>query len=189
MYKMLVASFGIIQRRIPSRSFLRELSSVEALGVYVLTTVLGLIELFFPALTNTEFGMLKPIGFALIENVLGLLITLVIGKWIINRYAKDKFSFKEMFVLQVLLTSASSIVFSISWVASVLFGEAGAVLVGLPSIIFGIYMLLTFQKAIREIASITTSQAAYVILAPIGVLLIGWVVFLSLAGGIAVVSR
>ena len=185
MYQMLAASFEIILRRIPSRSFLREISFIEALGVYILTTVLGLTELLFPALGDAQAETGFPMGLELTINILGLLLILFVGMWVINRYARDRFTLKEMFVLEVLLTSGSGIVFSISWIAAVLFGMDEAILISVLSLVFGIYMLLTFQKAISEIATITKSQAAYVILAPIAVFLVVWMAFLVLAGGVA----
>ena len=188
MYQMLAASFEIILRRIPSRSFLREISFIEALGVYILTTVLGLTELLFPALGDAQAETGFPMGLELTINILGLLLILFVGMWVINRYARDRFTLKEMFVLEVLLTSGSGIVFSISWIAAVLFGMDEAILISVLSLVFGIYMLLTFQKAISEIATITKSQAAYVILAPIAVFLVVWMAFLVLAGGVAAVA-
>ena len=189
MYPLLAASFSVIARKFPPRSFLKSTPLAAALGVYGLTLLISLVESAITPVDPEMGAPLKPI-ISLALDVASLVFILFIGMWVINRYVRNRFSLKEMFVLEMLLTSSTSIVFAVGSIIIMPLGDAGEISfgIGTAGIVFAIYMLLTFQKAISEIASITKSQAANVIIAPIAVLLLFWIVFLAFAGSFAFIE-
>lgn len=178
MYSLLATSFAVIARKSPKRSFLTDASLGATLGLYLLTLLVSGLEMFFTPPGSGGVPYVAGVMAYTAASVATFLLTLVIGMWVINRYAPSRFTFKEMFVLQTLLTSGSSIVYAI---AGILFSFGGAAL-GILMFVFGIYMLLTWQRIISEIASISKTQAAYVILAPVAVFIVAWLGFLLFAG-------
>lgn len=189
MYSLLGKSFQIIVRKFPPRSFLRQPTVAEALSIYALTLVVSLVEIPFDRTTNASGdSLVAVVASSLAFQIAATVGVVYIGKAVINRYAHEKFSLKEMFTLDIVLTAGASIIGSILYPLSSLFGEMSVAVGGGVGLVFGIYMLLTFQAAISQIAGISKSEAAYVIIAPVAVLLLAWVVFLATIGGIAAFS-
>jgi hypothetical protein len=186
MYPLLRASFDVIAWRAPSHAFLKRITTRDAVITYsVLLALLALETLFLRPTGSVEAALRFDIGFALALDVVALAFTTVIGGWVINRYAKTRFSLKDMFVLQVLLTAGCRVIFAGTAFLGLLFGEGAEIVFGIFSMILAIYLLFAFQSVVSSIASITRSQAAYVILAPIILILGVWLVFLMILGGTA----
>lgn len=181
MIRLIMASLRVIEREFPSRSFLKEITFTQALQVYLLLLVVSVIEsLFSSSIDATSQPTVVGIITQIAISVATLLIILVVTKLLLNRYVQEKFSFKETFILEQVLTAGSGIVFSIVGILAVFGGTIGVGVVGIFFIIFSLYMLFTFQKAISHVASISLSQAANVVIAPIAVLIIGWIAVIGL---------
>lgn len=178
MLKIFSASFGVIARRIPQRSFLADVSLTEVLGVYTVALILQLSESFIPATAGSSEAAVFATILDLAISIGTLLLVVFVSTWTINRYAADRFTHKEMFALYVLVTGATSIVYSILWLPVFFLGESWVSIASIFGFVFGVYMLFTYQKAVSEIAGVTKSQAAKVILAPLGVFLGAWLLFL-----------
>lgn len=187
MYRLLETSLYVIGRQFPTRAFVKNVRLFDAVLVYALTIVVTTIESFFePSIPgeNLPDPTLASTSAVVGSGLLALALIVLVSTWVVNRYTHEKFSLKDVFVLEVLLTAASSIMFSIIFIGSVLIAVP-MLATSIIFLIFSVYMLLTFQAAISSIASITPSQAAYVILAPMAVMIIGWLIFLALIGGVA----
>lgn len=187
MTSLFRASFKLIGRQFPTRAFVQQVRLTDAILLYALTTLLAIVESFFPSsLAEQGNPSLAFTGIILIQQGVALAIILLVSRWVINRYAGEKFSLKEVFVLEVLLTSASTVIFGIGGIGASFLGTGAVAVAGIIGLIFSIYMLLTTQAAISAIAAISKSQAAYVILAPLALVFIVWFAFLSGLGGFAV---
>jgi hypothetical protein len=116
-----------------------------------------------------------------------LLLTLWISRWILNSYVSEKFSVKEMFVLEVLLMTAASIVGYVwgmfSTVIEANLGITAMNLLAVVAVLFDLYMILTYLAAMRSIAGISMKQALVVIFSPMVLYLLGVIVFLIATGG------
>ncbi len=182
MYPLLAASFALIVRKFPPRSFLKTTSFSTALGVYALSLALDMIGIFLTPDQST-FDRNVSIGMLVALDIPVLFLILFVGRWVINKYVPEAFSLKEMFVLQMLLSAGARIIFTVAGTVLAFVGGSVMTAFGIIGFIFSLYMLLTFQSAVSHVASISKSQAANVIIAPIGVLIVGWLLFLGIVGG------
>lgn len=183
---LLTASLTLILRTYPPRAFLKNTPLSAAISVYILTLVL---DVLYTLMTPDQSAFDRNISLAMIALDIPILLVLIfVSRWVINRYVPELFSFKEMFVLYVLLFSAAGIIFSLAAIGSFFVSPSIAAGVGIIGFVFAIYMLLTFQSAISHIASITKSQAANVFVAPILLFILGWLLFLAFTGGVALMK-
>jgi|GEM_PF-5592843 len=185
MYQLLSASFGIIARKFPTRAFLQATSLNAAIGVFTITAIASALEMLASGETFSS-TLLIAIVVSVAISLGALLVILLIGRWVINRYVNVPFSYTEMFALEMLLTGATQVIISVAMIVALFLGAGAVTAIGVVSLIFGVYMLLTFQKAVSSIALITKSQAANVIIAPILVILVVWFGFgVTIFGGLA----
>lgn len=183
MYRLLIASFNVIRWQFPSRSFLRGIPLRDAVSLYLIISALSLLTLFLPTPFPEESGLDQVLP-TVVTHIISLAVMLFGGQWLLNRYASERFSLTEVFTLQALLTSGSALIFNASLIPAAVIGEIGLAVVGIVIFVFGLYMLLVFQKAISDIAGITKSQAAITIVVPIVVLFIGGFVVATVLGPI-----
>lgn len=187
MQELVRASFQVILRRFPTQSFLKKVSLRDALIVYAVLVIIAAIEsLFLPPLDSTETGAASigiPLGVSI--DIFAIISATLITTWVINRYAKTRLSLKEGFVLQILFTAGARVFFAAATIAGSVFGTGLEFIFGIATFVFALYMLLTMQVGISSIVSITKSQAAYAILAPIAIIIAIWLLFLGIIGGVA----
>lgn len=180
MVELFRASFRVINWVFPSRNFVKKISLRTAVGAYIVTTI------FSSVVSYVEFGPPLPgsslqtqMIFDVGLDLVGILVTLAVSTWVINKYAAHTFSYLDMFSLQMVLTSGASIVGAVlAYVLYLLAGpDSGLANIGMG--VFGIYMLLVMQSAVSSIASITKNQAAYVILAPLFAFFAVWLAIIG----------
>src|SRR5262245_54284443 len=111
MQQLLVASFALIALQIPGRNLLKHTSWVEAGILFAFTTLLGVVPVFFPVSSgNPEFT--TSLLLVLFLGIGGTVFFTLITWLLVNRYAKDTFSIKEIFILGVLLSAGLDIIAS-----------------------------------------------------------------------------
>lgn len=184
MYKLLKTSLLIPFRKFPKRSELKSAAPADVIVLYVLSLGLGLISIYATPSDLTDPG--NSLGHQLViavgSDVAWLAIATVLGRIVINKYAKVKFSLQEMLAFFVVLTSGISIISTVIFIPTTILGETGMLISGFVSIVLGIYMLFVYRDAISVVGSISKDQAVHVMIAPFIALLVFWVLmfFVSL---------
>lgn len=159
MDSLIKASAEIIVRKSPSRGLLTKTPLATALGAYLLVSVLQTTESFIAPGEYTGYG----IATLCLLSLLVLVSVLLMQMWFLNTYARQKFSLKEVFVLEILFILAPSIVLLLIYFV-ILFSGLDAVVNDAVGAVFSIYVLFAYQKALVDIARISKSQAAIIIL-------------------------
>ena len=181
MLTLLKASFGIILRVFPDRSFLKKVSTGYALGVYALSLALTATSALLPTPLDTPNDtVLLKIMESAGADIAVFVFLLIVSLWILNKYARTKFTFKEFVILEALMFSGSNIVMSALGLFPFILGFIGVWITGIVVLTFEIYMLIIYRAAVSKIASISKSQATIVIVAPLLFVLIGVPILLFL---------
>ncbi|MEN9560766.1 MAG: hypothetical protein RIQ56_39 [Candidatus Parcubacteria bacterium] len=188
MYTLLKTSFEVIIRKFPSRTFVQETTLLTALGVYIFTLLLAIPETFFNPDPELQSSTGENLSFLLGSTTIGLLITMFVFRFMLNKYAAQKFTFREVFSFQVVLTSGVSVIGSLPGFASVFVGSAVGSILSIAFFAFALYMLFVYRDAIAEVAAITQQQATNVVVYPILLFLACWVVLMSIAFGVGAFS-
>lgn len=161
---ILKTSYGVIVRRFPERNVLQSVSVQNIVFLYAVSVVVPFAATFF-LLEASDVEQLFYWN-ELIIVICGYASYTYVSKYFLNKYSIQKFSTKEVLAFWLLLTFASTCIYTTGDSMSLLSSDF-AFIWGLLSIIFTIYMLLTLQHGISVVASITKSQASYVLLAPL----------------------
>jgi hypothetical protein len=172
------ASFDSLMRKFPTREFIKKCTLENTLTVWVIAQCVGYASIVFTGNPISPQFVLTTIVIS------GAYLASIVfaGGYILNKYATEKFSNTEVLSLDVTLTAASSILFGLVTIAQVFGGFTTAMVLSVLSLVFAIYVLLTIQSGISQIAAITKTQAAYVILAPIVPIIIVTILMMSMPG-------
>ena len=174
MYKILKASILIPFRKFPSRSDLKNTKVQDVIVLYLLSLCADLASLYLTHTISSDpdgtllYGALSILG----GGIAALIITALAGKMVINKYARVKFTLKEVIILFVVLTAGMNIIATIISTPFTMLGESGALVLGGLVLLFDLYMLVAYRDAISVVGGISKREAVNVMIAPFLALLL-----------------
>ena len=169
MTSFITTSYRALFRSYPTRATLASFSN-QAIG----QTLLFLFVLNLA--TSIAWGgiSLSPgaIATGLAGFFAGWYIYMHITLHLLNKYTAQQFSQREVLALSLVFGTCTTLLLTAIELISAFLGTTGSFVGGLIVLAISLYVFEVYRAGLREIAGITSGQAAYVILAPAFVLIL-----------------
>lgn len=176
MQDLIIASLKTIWWEFPDRSFFSRFSVTTILEAFIFLFVVGMvtpIALWVHPLPGVAVeGFKSTLGFQVLQYVLFLALSTPIFvymlRWIINKYAKQPFTLKEAFAVDLVFTAGGSMVLSALDLIGI-FSQNDLVtnlFVPILGILFVLYMLIVMVNGIAQVAKISRQKSALAVIIP-----------------------
>lgn len=185
MIELFFVSFRAFLRIFPDRAYIGSVSWQTIVSVWAVLSVLSVLSYIRPEDSMDPAALKWFVTWnSVIFVIVGIGLTFV-SQWILNRYASNTFSIREVFAIQCVFTSFLSLLYVPLDLLEIYTGGSLSLFTGFVALSLAFYSLLTCQKGLASVAKITSNQAAVVILGPFLLLLVGYFVAILTFAAIA----